>query len=102
MDLDPHMETDLIITKKQSTPQVPAKSELLQNDALVRARAPFSLFHLFLKCPPKVLPLPRFWHPLGTLYRPKSHQGPFKKYFKKSMRFLVHSGSQSDPKMTSK
>ena len=31
MDLDPHMETDLIITKKLSTPQVPAKSELLQN-----------------------------------------------------------------------
>ena len=32
MDLDPHMETDLIIPKKQSTPQVPAaKSELLQN-----------------------------------------------------------------------
>jgi hypothetical protein len=30
MDLDPHMETDLIITKK-ITPQLPAKSELLQN-----------------------------------------------------------------------
>jgi hypothetical protein len=32
MDLDPHMETDLIIPKKAATPQVPAaKSELLQN-----------------------------------------------------------------------
>jgi len=30
MDLDPHMETDLIIPKKQETPQAPAaKSELL-------------------------------------------------------------------------
>ena len=32
MDLDPHMETDLLITKKHSIPQAPAaKSELLQN-----------------------------------------------------------------------